>query len=328
MNSTRTIGNVPESSRLVPHRRPTPEGSNRAWVNCRARMILRPIVALAQASRSQMRAMVRNAIFAILVGGCARTMAAAPKNATWGPGTSSWSTTSNWTPALVPTGIATFGSSGSTSVTAVGPLSVDTLQFNSGAPAYSFSLTGGAFKVTGSGIQDSSSNAPSFSTSASGQLNFKSTNAPSTAGDALITNNSGGGTQFIGASTAGTATITNNGGTAQSGSTEFQDTSTASNATIITNSTGTVFFINTSSGGQANFVTNAGGIFDISGLSSSGTTAGSIAGAGSYQLGSKALTVGGSNSSTASRSKAGAVPFWPTPARLQPSVERSPTGVH
>ena len=244
--------------------------------------------------------LLQQAVFVILVGGCVRAIAAPPKNATWSTGTSSWSTAGNWTPSIaVPTGIATFASAGSTSVSAVGPLSVDTLQFNSGAPAYSFSLTGGAFKITGSGIQDSSSNAPSFATSASGQLNFKSTNATSTAGDALITNNSGGGTQFIGASTAGTATITNNGGTGQSGSTEFQDTSTAATATIITNSTGTVFFINTSSGGQASFVTNTGGAFDISGLSSGGTTAGSIAGAGAYQLGSKALTVGANNSSTA-----------------------------
>src|SRR5262245_34271416 len=55
-----------------------------------------------------------------------------------------------------------------------------------------------------------------------------------------------------------------------------------------------------SNGGNARFITNAGGTVDISGLSSgqSGITAGSIEGAGTYQLGSKALTVGLKNRST------------------------------
>ena len=64
-----------------------------------------------------------------------------------------------------------------------------------------------------------------------------------------------------------------------------------------------------STGGNATFITNAGGIVDISGLgtfpdtgapstSVSGMTAGSIAGAGNYFLGSKTLTVGSNNLST------------------------------
>ncbi len=60
----------------------------------------------------------------------------------------------------------------------------------------------------------------------------------------------------------------------------------------------TYFFVDTSSGGQAHFITNTGGVFDMSGLTSAGMTAGSIEGAGSYVLGGKNLTVGGNNLST------------------------------
>ena len=59
-----------------------------------------------------------------------------------------------------------------------------------------------------------------------------------------------------------------------------------------------MFFSGTSSGGQASFITNSGGEFDMSLLTSAGTTAGSIAGAGNYFLGSKILNVGGNNIST------------------------------
>src|SRR6202042_3382414 len=63
-----------------------------------------------------------------------------------------------------------------------------------------------------------------------------------------------------------------------------------------------------SPGGNATFITNAGGIVDVSGLGtfpdgggglpSVPMTAGSIAGAGTYFLGSKQLTVGSNNLST------------------------------
>lgn len=82
------------------------------------------------------------------------------------------------------------------------------------------------------------------------------------------------------------------------GITTFGNASTAGNATITTNSGGGVFFADSSSGGQATFITNAGGVFDISQLTSAATTAGSIAGAGSYFLGANTLTVGSNNLST------------------------------
>lgn len=149
----------------------------------------------------------------------------------------------------------------------------------------------------------------------------------STAGTAQITNNAGGFTFFNGASTAGSATITNNSGgttefglsggpgTASAGNatiinaagsfgfgsggfTEFNASTTASNATIITENNAAVAFFDNSTGGQARFITNAGGVFDISQLTASGMTAGSIEGAGTYYLGSMQLTVGGNNLST------------------------------
>jgi outer membrane autotransporter protein len=115
----------------------------------------------------------------------------------------------------------------------------------------------------------------------------------STAGNANVTNNEGI-TEFINTSTAGSATITTN----NHGIAGFVDMSTAANSTLITNSGGETVFLDASSGGQARFITNAGGIVDISRLSSTGTTAGSIEGAGQYFLGSKAFTVGLNNLST------------------------------
>ena len=134
------------------------------------------------------------------------------------------------------------------------------------------------------------------------------------AGHANITVNPGGEMDFSpifpgcgctgGTATAGDATITS------SGNTGFYQGSSAGNATITTNAGGVTSFFGRSSGGNAAFITNAGGIVDISGLgtfpdtgaatdpSITGTTAGSIAGAGTYDLGSKQLTVGSNNSST------------------------------
>jgi autotransporter-associated beta strand protein len=106
--------------------------------------------------------------------------------------------------------------------------------------------------------------------------------------------NTNGAAAFFGSSTAGSATIVNG----WLGHTLFTDTSSAENATVITNSGGETLLWLNGSGGQARFVTNPGGLFDISGLTSVGTTAGSIEGAGGYSLGAKRLTVGSLNTDT------------------------------
>jgi hypothetical protein len=213
-------------------------------------------------------------------------------DATWdtNPGSNDWNTNTNWTPQTVPTGTASFGSSNTTSITLINAaVLVGTIQFNAGAPTYSFNIDG-TIVLTGTGIINNSSNAPTFS-AASGGLEFDNT---STAGNAVLITTGQGHMDFLNASTAGNATITNN----NNGFTRFLNTSIAGNATITTNNGGVTRFNDGSTGGNARFITNAGGIFDISGLTSGGMTAGSIEGAGTYDLGSKSLTVGGNNLST------------------------------
>jgi autotransporter-associated beta strand protein len=236
------------------------------------------------------------------------------QNATWllAPGSSDFDTAANWTPATVPTGTANFGASNTTSITFSSGTFIDTLQFNAGAPAYSFGVSGSFLEMTGTGIVNNSSNAPTINNtgpagtffvnastagsatitnSGSGSTEFSNT---STAGSASITNNSGGNTFFVGSSTAGNATITTNSGSFL----EINNASTAGSATIVTNSGGFTIFQNSGTGGQAQFTTNSGGTFDMSGLSTGGMTAGSIAGAGAYNLGPNQLTVGSNNLST------------------------------
>ena len=64
------------------------------------------------------------------------------QDATWllNPGSGSFNTASNWNPAVVPTNTAFFGASNTTSIL-FDPFittSIGTLQFNAGAPAYTF----------------------------------------------------------------------------------------------------------------------------------------------------------------------------------------------
>ncbi|UGA46027.1 hypothetical protein HU230_0008325 [Bradyrhizobium quebecense] len=74
------------------------------------------------------------------------------------------------------------------------------------------------------------------------------------------------------------------------GTLRFANSAGAGDAIITTNASGRTLFTDTSSDGTAQLVTNAGGTVDISGLTSSGLSVGSIAGAGNYVLGAKNLT--------------------------------------
>jgi autotransporter-associated beta strand protein len=104
-----------------------------------------------------------------------------------------------------------------------------------------------------------------------------------------------GGTDMA---TAGNATITNNFG----GVTDFNAFTAAGNAIITTNSRGSTHFYDNSTGGNAQFITNGTGYVDFSGsVGSNGDgriTAGSIAGSGAYFIGANTLIVGGNNLST------------------------------
>src|SRR5882757_5668125 len=71
--------------------------------------------------------------------------AALAQDATWltSPASDDFSTPTNWTSGTVPTGFATFGGSSITTLTLSGSHNVDGFTFSSGAPAYTFDLTGG-----------------------------------------------------------------------------------------------------------------------------------------------------------------------------------------
>lgn len=184
--------------------------------------------------------------------------------------------------------------------------------------------TANSATITNNGSLDfrNSSTAGSAAITNNNALNFFET---STAGNAAITNNSA--LLFYGSSTADSSTITNNGGlgfldtsTAGSanissiGNLNFHNSSTAGSATITSNGVltfrdastagsatitniGTLQFIDVSSGGNAAIINQAGGTVDISGVDTS-TTAGSIAGAGDFILGSNRLIVGSNDLST------------------------------
>jgi outer membrane autotransporter protein len=190
------------------------------------------------------------------------------------------------TPATVPVGIATFGDSNVVALTISRLTTIQTLHFTAAAPVYSFDLTND-LSINGTGIiSDSVGVRPTFATNG----RFIQFINGSSAGNADIATSLGGIADFENTSTASTVSITN------SGLTEFFNTATAGNAIITTNSGGRVEFNGTSLGGQATLITRAGGTVDIS--NAAAITVGSIAGAGTYALGSNALTVGLNNLDT------------------------------
>jgi outer membrane autotransporter protein len=237
---------------------------------------------------------------------------------TWTGSAAEWTDGTNWSSNPdVPDNTATFTNNGApTSVTISDDASINTIQFTAGAPAFNFTTsgTGITFDVNGAGIVNNSTFAPSLTNN--DNLNFNnassagnaaiiinnggvlSFNNDSTAANATITTNSGGLTQFNDNSNGGNATIVNNNG----GMVSFNNNSTAANAIITTNNGALTQFNDNSTGGNAQFITTAGGIVDFSNTSGpkgdGNISAGSIAGAGNYFLGSNQLTVGSNNLST------------------------------
>ena len=80
------------------------------------------------------------------------------------------------------------------------------------------------------------------------------------------------------------------------GTLQFNNASTADDAAIVTHAFGQTIFTGNSTAGLARFTTNAGGVVDFSGTTgpagNNKVTAGSIEGAGTYNLGANQLTVG------------------------------------
>jgi outer membrane autotransporter protein len=188
-----------------------------------------------------------------------------------GPG-AEWTDGANWSSTPdVPDDTATFTNNGApTPVTISSAADINTIEFTPAAPAYSF-INSDTFNINGVGIVNNSAFAPTFTNT--GNLSFNNT---SSAGNAVIVN------------TAGVVAFNNN--------------STAADAIITTNSGALTLFNDNSTGGNAQFITNDGGIVDFSATSGAAgdgnISAGSIAGAGNYYLGSNVLTVGGNNLST------------------------------
>jgi autotransporter-associated beta strand protein len=205
----------------------------------------------------------------VLAGGLLTISAAGAwaQNAAWQPvptvagpaaGTFDFNANPNWVPATVPTGTATFSvTTGPNLSFSAASTSIGTMQFNAGAPAYTFSLTSDhAVNVNGAGIVNNSSNKPIFSVDASNPvsvtnflLNF---NNGASAGDATINVANGAIVQFFGTSTAANATIT----LSTAGSLIFNDSSSAGSATIHEVSGG-FDFKNSSTAGDATITTGA-----------------------------------------------------------------------
>jgi autotransporter-associated beta strand protein len=187
-------------------------------------------------------------------------MPAHAQNATWllNPGSSTFNTATNWNPAVVPTNTAIFGASNTTSIL-----------FQS-------------FTTTSIGTLQFNADAPAYIFATPPSL-FTSI---SITGAGVVNNSSNAPTFIVGDQ----ANLT------------FRNASTAGNATMITNPGGITIFADSATGGNARLVANARfnsvGVFDISSLSTGGMTAGSIEGDGTFQLGSKQLTVGSNNLST------------------------------
>jgi autotransporter-associated beta strand protein len=129
-------------------------------------------------------------------------------------------------------------------------------------------------------------------------------NGFSTAGFTRIINFLGGETDFYGNSDGGNAIVADCGGQhhfyppSSVGGAVFANVCASPSIPAPNSKAGGIFFKDQSTGGNARFIVGAGGRLDISGLTTAGMTAGSIEGTGSFLLGSKMLTVGGSNLST------------------------------
>jgi autotransporter-associated beta strand protein len=209
---------------------------------------------------------------------------------TWDPTTNDYSDKNNWSPSLpplFPSVTASFGTSpiNNISLPANTVIDVGGWLFSSSAPHYVFSIgDNSSLRFYGEGIVIHGGSAEISLTSTDNIRFFNN----STAGDASITND--GGMQFFGLSTGGTTNITNN------NIVFFLEFSSAAGARIETAAGAGISFGQFSTGGTAELITDPGGFVDFSfstGPAGNGQlTVGSLAGGGSYYLGSDQLVVG------------------------------------
>ncbi len=235
----------------------------------------------------RLRSLVGHALATLLATTALGVAAAHAADGTWtGASSGEWTDGTNWssTPS-VPDGIATFSTTGPTSVTASGLVNIGQVIFGStpNAPAYSIA-TGDFFVVNGAGIFNNSTHTQTFTVGA--PMVF--TNASSASGGSNFVTYSvvGGSMSFNNSSTAGTAHITS------SGDIEFNNNSTAGTATIV--NTAVINFNDSSSAGGSNITNNATGFVTFNTTSTAGTAAISNSGtlnfANSATAGSSTIT--------------------------------------
>ncbi|GEM_PF-830424 len=172
---------------------------------------------------------------------------------TWSPGTNDWNTAGNWSsPSAVPnaqSAVATFGTSGTTSVTLSSGVSVSAIQFNSGASAFVINTESSELAFFGSGIVNNSSALQNLVIATGGESDFYNT---STSGNANLTNNNI--LNFNNNAIGGNGVISNEGGATAN----FLNNATAGSAAIFNNfSSGTINFGNNSTAGSST-ITNVG----------------------------------------------------------------------
>jgi autotransporter-associated beta strand protein len=249
-------------------------------------------------SSGKPRAMVQRIALATIVAGLGLASSAAlAQDATWNGTTADWNTPGNWAPSTVPTGTATFSSTGSANVQNTSGVTIGAIQFTGtpNAQAYSF-LIGSSFVINGTGVTNASTNPQSFDVLFGNNLGFENgATGNNGSGQVNYTIEEGGSAAFTGTSNAGNASTsyTNH------GQITFTDGASAGNATITTSGVGALTsFESAATGGSARLITGPGGIVDISALTTAGMTAGSIEGSGTYELGGRVLTVGSNGLST------------------------------
>ena len=182
-------------------------------------------------------------------------------SATWkaNPGSGTWNTAANWTPATIPNGAAdtaTFAFSNIRSVFFAADTEVNGIVFNAGASPFTLINQAPTVTISGKGITNNSGIVQNF-TPGPGQITF--TNSATAGSSTSFTNT--GAIVFAGSSSAGNATFSND------GELTFLNTSTAGDATFI-NEGGkvsgaggaTIVFDTGSTAGNALITTNGGAV--------------------------------------------------------------------
>jgi fibronectin-binding autotransporter adhesin len=179
-------------------------------------------------------------------------------SATWSsnPTSGDWNTAANWTPQTVPnatTDIATFNASTVTNllVDFGSNINVDSVVFDSGAPAYTITLDVSNLKLYGAGFVNNSGSTQSVIIPEDGDLvGAMFFYNSSTAGNMTSVSTVGGLLTFYDSSSAGSATFDLTSGSLQ-GTLDFNDASTAGDATINASASADIEFLDSSSGANA-----------------------------------------------------------------------------